>query len=208
MSCTEMTVCGGTPARLFRVSFSGELAYEIAVPAQFGKGLAERLMQAGKKYDVTPYGTEALNVMRIEKGHAAGAELDGRTTALNLNMAGMTRKESDFIGKVLMGRPAMNGAGQHRMIGLRPVDRAQPLSAGACLIEVGAAPETQNEQGWVSSAAYSPILSHSIALGFLKDGDRRHGDVLLAWDGIRKRETRVEVVPPHFYDPEGGRQRG
>lgn len=208
MGCTEMTICDGTPARLFRVSFSGELAYEIAVPAQFGNALAERLMLAGKKYDVTPYGTEALNVMRIEKGHAAGAELDGRTTALNLNMAGMTRKESDFIGKVLLDRPAMNGAGQHRMIGLRPVDRAQPLNAGACLIEVGAAPETQNEQGWVSSAAYSQILSHAIALGFLKDGDRRHGDVLLAWDGIRKRETRVEVVPPHFYDPEGGRQRG
>ncbi len=208
MACAELTICNGTPARLFRVSFSGELAYEVAVPARYGNSLAERLMEAGADLDVTPYGTEALNVMRIEKGHAAGNELDGRTTALNLNMDGLTGKDVDHIGRTLAKRPDMMGEGQMRMVGLRPSDREQSLGAGAHLLELGAAPETRNDQGWVSSAAWSPTLSHAVALGFLRDGHRRHGEILRAWDGLRGRDVQVEVVSPHFYDPEGAIQRG
>lgn len=207
MACTNLTLCGGTPARLFRVSFSGELAYEIAVPAKYGNSLARQLMAAGEEFDVAPYGTEALNVMRIEKGHAAGNELDGRNTALNLNMAGMTRKEADFIGKTLAQRPMMNNDGQVRMVGLKPVDRVLELKSGAHLIETGTDAVTDNDLGWISSTAWSPTLSHSIAIAFLKDGHKRIGDTLTAWNGLNDSEIEVEVVSPHFYDPEGGLQR-
>ncbi|MEI9964422.1 MAG: hypothetical protein WDM92_06660 [Caulobacteraceae bacterium] len=81
MAAGSLTVCGGTPARLFRVSFSGELAYELAVPARYGAALAEAILDAGAPFGIAPYGSEALGVLRIEKGHAAGPELNGQTTA-------------------------------------------------------------------------------------------------------------------------------
>ena len=208
MACASLTICNGTPARLFRVSFSGEMAYELAVPARYGNALAKTLMAAGEEFDVIPYGTEALNVMRIEKGHAAGNELDGRTTALTLNMGGMTGKESDFIGGTMLQRPAMQGDELPRMVGLKPIALADTLNAGAHLIEAGADPITLNDLGWISSVAYSPTLGHSIALGFLNCGHLRKGDQLTAWDGARGKTVKVEVVSPHFYDPEGGLQRG
>ena len=82
MACGEVTVCGGLRARLFRISFSGELAYELAVPTRYGDALIREIMRAGKEFDIVPYGTEALGVMRIEKGHAAGNELNGTTSCL------------------------------------------------------------------------------------------------------------------------------
>lgn len=207
MACGALTICNGTPARLFRVSFSGELAYELAVPARFGNALAETLMTVGAEFGVTPYGTEALNVMRIEKGHAAGAELDGRNTALNLNMGGMTGKETDFIGKAMGQRPAMQGDDLPRMVGLKPLDSNDVLNAGAHLIENDAEPTTDNDLGWLTSVAFSPTFGHSISLAFLKNGHNRLGTQLRAWDGARGKDIAIEVVSPHFYDPEGGLQR-
>ena len=123
MACAEFTVCGGTPARLFRISFSGELAYEIAVPARYGDAMIRALMQAGEEFDAIPYGTEALGVMRIEKGHAAGNELNGQTTALNLGMGRMVSKKKDSIGSTLSERPEMNRDDAVKLVGFRPVDR-------------------------------------------------------------------------------------
>ena len=93
MGAMSTTVCGGLPARLFRLSFSGELAYEIAVPSRYGDGLVRALMDAGKDYDAVAYGTEALGVMRVEKGHAAGNELNGTTTAADLGLGRMVSKK-------------------------------------------------------------------------------------------------------------------
>src|SRR5262249_8854341 len=89
MAAAELSVCGGVRARLYRLSFSGELAYEIGVPADYGEALAQALMRAGAPFGIAPYGTEALSVMRIEKGHAAGNEIDGRTTAHDLGLGRM-----------------------------------------------------------------------------------------------------------------------
>src|SRR5262249_25977008 len=107
MSVAELTVCNGIRARLYRLSYSGELAYEIGVPARYGDALARRLITAGAPFGVTPYGTEALGVMRIEKGHVAGNEIDGRTTAGDLGFAKMMSTTKDFVGKVLAQRPGM-----------------------------------------------------------------------------------------------------
>ena len=114
MACGEIAVCGGTPARLFRISFSGELAYEIAVPARYGEALMEALMAAGEEFGAVAYGTEALGVMRIEKGHAAGNELNGQTTARMLGLQRMVSGSKDFIGNVLCERPEMSREGGPR----------------------------------------------------------------------------------------------
>ena len=161
MACAELTVCGGTPARLFRISFSGELAFEIAVPARYGDALVRRLMEAGEEFDVAPYGTEALGVMRIEKGHPAGNELNGQTTANHLGLGRMVSKKKDCIGNTLSERPEMNLEDDLRLMGFRPVKRSAILNAGAHFIGKGEEPSMKTDQGWMSSVAYSPSLGHS-----------------------------------------------
>ena len=111
MGAREVALRGGITARLFRISFSGEMAFEISVPARFGDALVRNLMIAGKPFGVTPYGTEALGVMRIEKGHVAGPELNGTTTAADLGLGKMMSTKKDFVGRVMAGREALVGAG-------------------------------------------------------------------------------------------------
>ena len=108
MACKEVSICGGFKARLFRISFSGELAYEIAIPTQYTKSFMSYLMEIGKEENITPYGTEALSVMRIEKGHVAGAELNGTVSATNLNMGKMVSSIKDSIGMILSKREGLN----------------------------------------------------------------------------------------------------
>src|SRR6056297_1541685 len=208
MACGEVTVCGGMPARLFRISFSGELAFEVAVPARYGNSMMDVLMEAGREYDAVPYGTEALGVMRIEKGHAAGNELNGQTTAHNLGMGRMVSQKKDCIGNVLSQRPEMLREDAVKLVGFRPVDRATGLIAGSHFIGQGDAATMENDQGWMSSVAYSPSLGHSIGLGFLKRGDARMGEILRAVSPVHGREMEVEVVSAHFIDPDGERLRG
>ena len=203
MACGEIAVCGGTPARLFRISFSGELAYEIAVPARYGEALMQALMAAGEEFDAVPYGTEALGVMRIEKGHAAGNELTGQTTARMLGLQRMVSKTKDFVGNVLSERPEMSREGGLEMMGFKPVDSGKELAAGAHFLTPGAAPEMDGDEGWMSSVAYSPMLRSSIGLGFIRNGHARIGETVRAWDALRGTDIPVEVVSPHFYDPDG-----
>jgi len=207
MGCGEITIAGGIPARLLRISFSGELAYEIAAPSRYGDSLMRALMQAGEAYDVVPYGTEALGVMRVEKGHVAGNELNGQTTARDLGMEKMLSKQKDFIGKTLAQRSGLNGDDRMSLIGICPVDKGQLLTAGSHLIPKGAVANMENDQGWISSVAYSPSLKHSIGLGFLKSGTTRRGEIICATDPLRGVVIDVEVVSPHFLDPNGERLR-
>ena len=208
MGCGEITICGGTPARLFRISFSGELAFEIAVPTRYGDALVRALMEAGKKYEVVPYGTEALGVMRVEKGHAAGNELTGQTTAANLGMGRMVSKKKDCIGNTLSERAELNREDNLELVGFFPVDRSKALKAGAHFISADNEANTKNDEGWMSSVAYSPSLNHSIGLGFISRGSQRKGEKVKAVDPVRNNEIEVEIVSPHFIDPEGVRLRG
>ncbi|MHA1566466.1 MAG: glycine cleavage T C-terminal barrel domain-containing protein, partial [Alphaproteobacteria bacterium] len=208
MACGEITICGGTRARLFRISFSGELGYEIAVPMRYGDALMRTLMAAGQACDVVAYGTEALRVMRIEKGHAAGSELNGQTTARNLGMGRMVSKKKDCIGNVLSERVEMNREDGLVLVGFCPVERERMLTNGAHFVALGRPMITQADEGWMSSVAFSPALGHSIGLGFIKRGDERVGDVVRAVDPLRGAELEVEIVSPHFLDPDGERLRG
>jgi heterotetrameric sarcosine oxidase alpha subunit len=195
------------PARLFRVSFSGELAYELAVPARFADETIRAIMDAGLEYGVIPYGTEALGVMRIEKGHIAGNELNGTTTAHDLGLGRMMGKK-DFIGKVLARRPGLVDPDRPAVVGLKPVDRRQRLRNGAHLLAPGAAVKLENSQGSITSSAFSPMLGHWVALALLERGPERVGQLIRVFDPLRHADFEAEICSPVFYDPEGARLRG
>ncbi len=198
----------GTPARLFRISFSGELAYELAVPADHGAGVVGALMAAGAPCGIMPYGIEALNVLRIEKGHAAGGELNGQTTASDLGLGRMMSTKKDFIGAAMAGRPALVDPDRPVLTGFRPVNPQDPVGAGAHLLRPGAENKARNDEGLITSSCWSPMLGSVIAIGLLRRGPRRLGEQVRAYDPVRGRDTLVEVCSPVFYDPEGARLRG
>jgi sarcosine oxidase subunit alpha len=207
MAAQAVEICGGVKARLFRLSFSGELAYEIAVPARFGDALAAALMAAGEEFAIVPYGTEALGVMRIEKGHPAGNELNGQTSAHDLGLGRLLSKKKDFVGRAMAARPALTDPARPSLVGLKPMDKAARLRAGSHLLPVGAAAVAANDQGHVTSAAFSPTLGHWIALGLLANGPTRIGEQIRVYDPVRDGDLVAEIVSPVFYDPDGERLR-
>jgi sarcosine oxidase subunit alpha len=207
LSAGTVTVCGGTKARLFRLSFSGELAYEVAVPARFGDALVRAIMEAGAPFGIQPYGTEPLGVLRIEKGHPAGGELNGQTTAHDLGMGKLLSAKKDFIGRFMAARPALTDRERPTLVGLRPIDKDARIRAGAHLVPKDAEPIARNDQGYVSSIAYSPSLGHWLALGLIARGPERHGEIVRACDPLRDSEVEVEICQPCFVDPEGARLR-
>jgi sarcosine oxidase subunit alpha len=198
----------GIPVRVFRITFSGELGYEINVPADYGPHFADLLLELGRDLGVVPYGLEALDVMRIEKGHVTGAELDGRVTAQDLGMGRMLSSKKDFVGRVLSQRPAFQDPERPRLVGLKPTDPGARLKAGAHLLPIGAEASIAHDEGYISSQTYSPTFGHAIALAFLKRGAERIGETVRAVDLLRNIDVPCEVVSPHFYDPEGEIQRG
>lgn len=207
MACASLTVCGGLRARLFRISFSGEMAYELAVPARYGNALMARLVDLGADLGATPYGTEALGVLRIEKGHAAGNEINGQTTAQMLGLGRMVSTKKDAIGTVMSRREGLVGDARV-LVGLQPVRAGDPVVAGSHLFTDGAAHETAQDQGWITSACFSPHLDQMIGLGFLEGGAARMGEVVIAANPLQGQQVALRVVSPHFIDPEGVRLRG
>ena len=207
MACAEVEVLG-VAGRLFRISFSGEHAYEIAVPARFGAALFEVLEKQAKDLCGGLYGMEALNVLRIEKGHITHAEIHGRTTAFDIGFERMVSPKKDCIGKVMASRPGLVGPDRQQLVGLKPLDPTNELFAGAHLFERGAPARSAHDQGYVTSVAYSPTLERFIGLGFLKNGRARYGEVVRHVEALRDSEVLCEVCEPVFLDPEGGRLRG
>ncbi|WP_292375267.1 glycine cleavage T C-terminal barrel domain-containing protein, partial [Mesorhizobium sp.] len=208
MGAREVKLRGGIKARLFRISFSGEMAFEISVPARYGEALARNLMIAGKPFGVTPYGTEALGVMRIEKGHVAGPELNGTTTAADLGLGKMMSTKKDFIGRVMAGREALVAPNRQVVVGIKPTDKARRLRSGAHINPKGQTPGPDNDQGYITSVCFSPVLDQWIGLGLFERGRERIGEIVRAHDPLRGEEYDVELCNSVFYDPDGGRQRG
>ncbi|MBS0374045.1 MAG: sarcosine oxidase subunit alpha family protein [Proteobacteria bacterium] len=207
MAAGTLRLRDDTVARLFRISFSGEHAYEIAVPARAGERVVRMLMAAGAPLGVTPYGLEALGAMRIEKGHVAGNELSGQTTAHDLGFGKMLSTKKDYIGAVLARRAALTDPDRPRLVGLAPVGRGDRFGAGAHLVRRGVEPVAAADEGYVTSAAFSPTLGHWIGLGLLRRGPERHGERVVAFDPLRGRRTELEVRDPVFVDPAGERLR-
>ncbi len=200
-ACAELSF-SRVPARLFRVSFSGELAYELAVPARYGEATILAIMEAGAQWGVVPYGTEALGVMRIEKGHIAANEINGTTTAADLGFGRMMSAKKDFIGRVLRARVGLTNPSRPRLVGVRPLDRTMRLHAGAHFLSRGSAVALKYDQGYLTSVALSPTLGHWIGLGLLSRGYQRLGERLRACDPLRGADVEVEVVSPVAVDPQ------
>ncbi len=194
-------------ARLFRISFSGELGYEIAVPARYGAALYRDLVARAESLGGGAYAMEALNVLRIEKGFITHAEIHGRVTAFDIGLQGMVSQKKDCIGKAASERPGLTGPEREQLVGLKPVPASKPIGAGAHLFDDGAEPVRANDQGYVTSVCWSPTLRSHLGLAFLKNGRARFGTRVRLVDHLRHTDVLCEVVNPVFFDPEGGRAR-
>ena len=199
---------GGQPVRLFRISFSGELAYELNIAADYGAALWNALMTAGKDLDVAPYGMEALGILRIEKGHITGGELNGRTTADDLGFGRMMSTRKRYIGDALKDRPALVGDARKQLVGLKPKDGVSKIPRGAQLVKDPNAPRPVKMEGEVTSQCESPNVGMPIGLGILENGRARIGETLIAASPLTDLHVPVVVCAPIFIDPEGERLRG
>ncbi len=209
LAAREILLKGGLAARLFRISFSGELAYELAVPAAFGEAVADLLMQEGAEHGICAYGLEALNVLRIEKGHVTHAELNGTVTPDDAGFGKMMGMQKlDFVGKKLSGRFGLTAADRLQLVGLKPLDAKNDIRPGAHLLKEGAKPSMANDQGHVTSGCRSPVLGHPVALALMKSGRERIGETVIVFDRLRGDEFPALVCSPVFVDPGNDKLRG
>ena len=206
MGCAAVRI-GGVAGRIFRISFSGETGFEIAVPAQYGTALAHALCAAAETLGGGLYGMEALNVLRIEKGFITHAEIHGRVTAADIGMGRMISQAKDCIGKQMAARPALTAPDREQLVGLKPAGAAKRFFAGSHIVGPGEEPVAANDQGYVTSVCYSPTLGSMIGLGFLRGGQARMGDTVRVVDQLRGFDTLCTVTSPVFFDPDGGRMR-
>lgn len=207
MACGSVSVMG-VQGRLFRISFSGEEGFEVAVPARYGESLFRLLVIHAETLGGGPYGMEALNVLRIEKGFITHAEIHGRVTAFDIGMQGMVSQKKGCIGRVMAERPGLSGPEREQLVGLCPVGAVKQLTAGSHLFNTSESAVRENDQGYVTSVGYSPTVGTYLGLAFLKNGRARHGERVRMVDHLRKIETLCEVGDPVVVDPEGRRMRG
>jgi sarcosine oxidase subunit alpha len=194
----------GVAGRLFRISFSGELAYELSVPAGHAEAVWRAVLEAGKRFEITPYGLDALNTLRIEKGHVTTAELNGNTSADDLGFQRMLKKNANFIGRALTQRPGLTASDRLQLVGVRPVDRGVRLRNGTSLVM----PEAPTASlGYITSSTPSVELDGWVGLALLAGGRQRIGQRLLGVSPIHNTSHELEIVSPHFVDPENGRVR-
>jgi len=206
-----MTVKQGTiagiPARVFRISFTGESAFEINVPASYGLSLWTQLMNAGEKYGITPYGTESMHVLRAEKGYIiVGQETDATVTPIDLGMDWIVSKKKDFIGKRSLSRSDTIREDRKQLVGLRPTDPNMVLPEGGQIVTDKNAPIPMPMIGHVTSSYYSANLGHSFALAVVKGGRERHGETV--YIPMLDKTVSAEITEPVFLDPEGKRLNG
>ncbi len=207
MSVREAGVLG-VAARVFRISFTGEPGYEIQIPASYGLALWQACLAAGASYGITPYGTEAMHVLRAEKGYIiAGQETDGTIAPDDLGMAWIVgRQKPDFIGQRSLARADLVEPGRRQLVGLLPDDPAARLEEGAQLVADPGQTVPMTMLGHVTSAYFSPNLGRSFALALVADGRARIGHKLYA--PLLGRTVALTVTEPVFLDPEGTRLHG
>jgi len=197
----------GVPARIFRISFSGELAYEINVESGYGVFMWEKIMELGKEMSIEPYGTEALSTLRIEMGHVAGSEIDGRTLPSDLSLDSMLSKKKDFIGKRSLNRQAFTESQREKIVGVVPIDKKTMIPEGSHLVMDSSAPLPNPKLGHISASCWSVEYNNPFSLAILKDGKTKIGKKLYALSPLKAKSIPVEIVSSHYVDPKGGRVR-
>jgi len=203
MGCKEIEF-QGAPVRLLRLSFSGELAYEVHLPADYSIALWEHFMQTGAQLGIKPYGLEALASLRIEKGHVAGLELDHRNTLNDLGLGKMAAANKDFVGKQLLMREDVQSPDRWSLVGLELLEPAKSLRGGAILF--AADDEIKGHgRGYITSVTWSTELKKTIALALYKGGLKHVGEEIVCAFPLKNELTRARIVSPHFIDPKGER---
>jgi len=197
----------GVPARIFRISFSGELAYEINVESGYGIFMWEKIMELGKEMNIEPYGTEALSTLRIEMGHVAGSEIDGRVIASDLSLEGMLSKKKDFIGKRSLNREAFLNPNREKIVGVIPLDKKTMIPEGSHLVSDSNAPLPNPKLGHISASCWSVEYNNPFSLAILKEGKKRIGEKLYALSPLKNKNIPVEIVSSHYVDSKGERVR-
>ncbi len=196
----------GVPVQLFRVSFSGELAFEVNIDSNHALEMWRTLMDAGREFDITPYGTETMHVLRAEKGFVIiGQDTDGSVTPADAGMTWLLSKDKDFLGKRSLSRPDCTRDNRKQLVGLLSVDGDTVLAEGAQLVADPEAPEPVPMCGHVTSSYYSACLGHPVALALVESGRSKKGQTIHAVRGDGA-TTEVTIVSPVFYDPKGERQ--
>ncbi|MER8974912.1 MULTISPECIES: sarcosine oxidase subunit alpha family protein [unclassified Mesorhizobium] len=197
----------GRALRILRLSYSGERAYEVYVGATAGEQLWSRLLEAGRPFDLKPYGVEALGALRVEKGHVAGPEIDGRTTLDDLGLGRMAGKRSGFVGDVLRRRPALRAPNRQRLVGLECIEEGKRLRGGAILFLPDEKPHGHG-RGRVTSVTFSPERGHYVGLALLAGDVAAEGSEVVAVYPMKAETVRARVVSPVFIDPQGERLHG
>lgn len=198
----------GVPTRLFRVSFTGEIGFEVNVPAGYGRHAWEAIIEAGKPFGITPYGTETMHVLRAEKGYIiVGQETDGTVTPDDAGLGWAVGKaKKDFVGKRSLTRAAMVSPDRKQLVGLKTVDPGIVLEEGAQIVADAHEPLPMTILGHVTSSYWSAALGRSIALALVRAGRARIGTRLHV--PMPDKTIEVEVVEPVFFDPQGERLDG
>lgn len=199
-------VIEGVAVRVHRMSYSGELAYEVFVPSGHATAVWEALYEAGRPFDIRPYGTEAMGALRVEKGHVAGPELDGRTTMKDLRLEGLASSKKPFVGSILRKRAILEDPGRPILVGLE-IEGGTGAKPGSLLYPEEGEVKGHGD-GWISSTTYSPALGRHIAMGLLKNGASRTGETIRVVNFVGDETLQARVVSHHFFDPEGDRQNG
>ena len=205
MGCLEINM-DGVPLRLIRLSFSGELAFEVYVAADYGMALWKHLLASGAPLGLKPYGLEALASLRIEKGHVAGLELDHRTTLDDLGLARMARKATPFIGSELRQRPLLQAPERWSLVGIECLEAGKRLRGGSILF-ADTDPIVGHGRGYITSVTWSPELQKSIALGLYRGGLRHQGEEIVCAYPLKGEQVRARIVTPVFIDAKGERLR-
>ncbi|MFC3725230.1 sarcosine oxidase subunit alpha family protein [Neoaquamicrobium sediminum] len=196
------------PVTICRLSFSGEMAFEVYCGAGHGLQAWEALMEAGKPFGIVPYGLEALGTLRIEKGHVTGSEIDGRTTARDLHLDWMLSKKKPFVGSAMMDREGLTAPERLQLVGVVALDN-RAFGNGAHLVDAQQDPaDPHGSIGHVTANCFSPALGRYVGLALVKGGKARHGSRAWLSDPLRKSFGPVEIVSHHMFDPEGSRMHG
>ncbi len=195
---------GGIPCRIVRISFSGELGYEIYIASDFANTMMDMIWEEVQKYQGCLYGLEALGALRVEKGHVTGAELDGRVTIEDAGLGKMASTKKSYIGSAMRMRGILDSEEREQLVGFFPVDKNKTFDAGTIVCE------KNNIGGFgigrITSVTHSPELGHWIGIGFIKGGKAKWENInLIGSDPVRNKQMEIKVVSPHMIDPEGTR---
>jgi methylglutamate dehydrogenase subunit C len=194
----------GVAVRLLRLSFSGELAYEIHCPANYTTAVWEHVLSAADSLGIRPYGLEALASLRIEKGHVAGADLDHRNTLDDLGLGKMAGKEKDYIGKALRFREDCQAPERWSLVGIECMEDGKKLRGGAILF--AATDEIKGHgRGYITSVTWSTELGKYIALALYNGGLKHEGEDIICAFPLKNENVKAKIVSPHFIDKQGER---